>query len=82
LVAGRVGAEWCRCGQRHLGYLADRGYSPRTGTVRAYAFNLLAFARWLVTEQQAVDGVTTEVLLRFLAFCRTTSTPGRPGASV
>ena len=32
----------------YLGYLADRGYSPRT--VRAYAFDLLAFARWLVDE--------------------------------
>ena len=32
----------------YLGYLADRGYSPRT--VRAYAFDLLAFARWLVAE--------------------------------
>ena len=30
----------------------------------------------------AVDEVTTEVLLRFLAFCRTTSTPGRPGGNV
>ena len=27
----------------YLGYLADRGYSPQT--VRAYAFDLLAFAR-------------------------------------
>ena len=29
----------------YLGYVADRGYSPRT--VRAYAFDLLHFARWL-----------------------------------
>ncbi|HZE15256.1 MAG TPA: site-specific integrase [Mycobacterium sp.] len=52
----------------YLGYLADRGYSPRT--LRAYAFYLLAFARWLVVEGLAVDDVTTQVLLRFLAFCR------------
>jgi len=64
----------------YLGYLADRGYSPRT--VRAYAFDLLAFARWLGDERLAVDEVTTEVLLRFLAFCRATSPPGRPGGNV
>src|SRR5262245_18257963 len=64
----------------YLGYLADRGYSPRT--VRADAFNLLAFARWLGDEQLAVDEVGTEVLLRFLAFCRSTSLPGRPGGNV
>jgi site-specific recombinase XerD len=64
----------------YLGYLADRGYSPRT--VRAYAFDLLAFARWLVAERLVLDEVTTEVLLRFLAFCRSASTPGRPGGNV
>jgi site-specific recombinase XerD len=64
----------------YLGYLADRGYSPRT--VRSYAFDLLAFARWLIVEGLAVDEVTTEVLLRFLAFCRSASTPGRPGGNV
>lgn len=64
----------------YLGYLADRAYSPRT--VRAYAFDLLAFARWLVAERLALDEVTTEVLLRFLAFCRSASTPGRPGGNV
>jgi integrase/recombinase XerC len=64
----------------YLGYLADRGYSPRT--VRAYAFDLLAFARWLAGEGLTVDEVTTQVLLRFMAFCRTTSTPGRPGGNV
>jgi hypothetical protein len=31
-----------------LGYLVDRSYSPRT--VRAYAFDLLAFCRWLDAE--------------------------------
>ena len=64
----------------YLGYLADRGYSPRT--VRAYAFDLLAFARWLVAEVLAVEEVTTEVLLRFLAFCRSAPIPGRPGGNV
>ncbi|WP_257890420.1 site-specific integrase [Rhodococcus sp. USK10] len=64
----------------YLGYLADRMYSPRT--VRAYAFDLLAFARWLVDEQLGLDEVTTEALLRFLAFCRATPIPGRPGGNV
>ena len=64
----------------YLAYVADRGYSPRT--VRAYAFDLLAFARWLVAEGLAVEEVTTEVLLRFLAFCRSASTPGRRGGNV
>ena len=64
----------------YLGYLADRGYSPRT--VRAYAFDLLAFARWLAAERLAVDEITTEGLLRFLAFCRSASLPGRSGGNV
>jgi len=51
-----------------LGYLADRGYSPRT--VRSYAYDLLAFLRWLDDERLAVDEVGTEGLLRFLTFCR------------
>jgi site-specific recombinase XerD len=64
----------------YLGYLADRGYSPRT--VRAYAFDLLAFARWLVTEGLGLAEVTTDGLLRYLTFCRTVALPGRPGGNV
>jgi len=63
-----------------LGYLADRHYSPRT--VRAYAFDLLAFTRWLVGEGLTLDEVSTEVLLRFLTHCRTVAHPGRPGGNV
>ena len=40
----------------YLGYLADRRYSPRT--VRAYAFDLLAFCRWLLAEGVALADVT------------------------
>ena len=36
-----------------LGYVADRGYSPRT--VRAYAFDLLHFARWLAADGTGLD---------------------------
>lgn len=64
----------------YLGYLADRRYSPRT--VRAYAFDLLAFSRWLAGKQIALESVTTEVLLRFLAACRTAKVPGRPDGGV
>ncbi|MGH3275156.1 MAG: tyrosine-type recombinase/integrase [Streptosporangiaceae bacterium] len=52
----------------YLGYVADRGYSPRT--VRAYAFDLLHFARWLVAGNIAVGDVDTDVLLRYLAVNR------------
>jgi len=45
--------------------VADRGYSART--VRAYAFDLLHFARWLAGEGIVVAGVDTGVLLRYLA---------------
>jgi len=64
----------------YLSYLADRGFSPRT--VRAYAFDLLAFARWLAAEGVTLAGVSTDVMLRFLAWCRTAPLPGRPGGNV
>src|SRR5689334_3296896 len=64
----------------YLGYLVDRRYSPRT--VRSYAFDLLALCRWLAGEGLALDRVSAEVLLRFLAFCRTATYPGRPGGNV
>ena len=52
----------------YLGYLADRRYSP--ASVRAYAFDLLHFARWLAGEDIGLDAVDTDVLLRYLAACR------------
>jgi site-specific recombinase XerD len=64
----------------YLGYVADRGYSPRT--VRAYAFDLLAFVRWLASESLTLEQVSTDVLLRFLAFCRGTVLPGQAGGNV
>src|ERR1700746_1338406 len=60
--------------------LADPGFSPRV--VRAYAFDLLAFARWLDGECITLGEVTTDVMLRFLAWCRTAPLPGRPGGNV
>ena len=64
----------------YLGYLADRRYSPRT--VRSYAFDLLAFCRWLAAEGVGLSDVTTEVLLRFLSFCRQARLPGQTGDNV
>ena len=64
----------------YLGYLADRRYSPQT--VRAYAFDLLAFCRWLLAEDVTLDAVRTETLLRYLAHCRTATFRGRPGGNV
>lgn len=63
-----------------LGYVADRGYSPRTA--RAYAFDLLAFARWLIAEELTLNQVGTDELLRFLSFCRGTVLPGQAGGNV
>lgn len=45
--------------------------------MRAYAFDLLAFCRWLLSEGVELAAVTTDVLLRFLAACRTTVLPGQ-----
>jgi site-specific recombinase XerD len=64
----------------YLAHLADRNYSPKT--VRAYGYDLLAFCRWLVAEDQPLPGVTTDVLLRFLRACRDAKVPGRPGPNV
>jgi site-specific recombinase XerD len=64
----------------YLGYLGDRHYSPQS--VRAYAFALVAFCRWLAVEGIALEAITTDVLLRFLAFCRQATVPGRPGPNV
>jgi site-specific recombinase XerD len=61
----------------YLAYLADRNYSPRT--IRTYGFGLLSFCRWLTDEEVDLSGVTTDVLLRFLAACRKARVAGRPG---
>ncbi len=59
----------------YLGYLTDRAYS--VATVRAYAFDLLAFARWLLGEGVELASVTTDVILRYLTACRTVRLPGQ-----
>src|SRR5215211_2881421 len=64
----------------YLSHLGDRRYSPHT--VRAYGFDLLAFGRWLTDEGIELDAVTTDVLLRFMAACRSARLEGRPGPNV
>ncbi len=79
VLAGQ-GAERFGLVNEYLSHLADRNYSPRT--VRAYGFDLLAFCRWLRGEDVELAGVTTDVLLRFLAACHQARVPGRPGPNV
>ncbi|MGO8961324.1 MAG: tyrosine-type recombinase/integrase [Streptosporangiaceae bacterium] len=68
----RGGLQLCN---EYLSYLADRRYSP--ASVRAYAFDLLHFARWLAGEGLGLEAVTTDVLLRYLASCRAEHRPGQ-----
>lgn len=63
-----------------LVYLADRNFSPRTG--RAYAYDLLAFTRWLIEVDMVLSDVDVDVLLRFLTACREATPQGRPGGNV
>src|SRR6266540_4147044 len=76
-VLSGPGAEGFGLLNDYLGYLADRRYSPRT--IRAYAFDLLHFVRWLLVECLRLEQVTTDVLLGYLAACRVQTLPGRPG---
>ena len=64
----------------YLAYLSDRRYSPRT--VRAYAFDLLHFCRWLCADGTAIDAVSTDTLLRFLSACREAVIGGQHGGNV
>ncbi|MGH9028548.1 MAG: tyrosine-type recombinase/integrase [Acidimicrobiales bacterium] len=51
-----------------LAYVTDRRYSP--ASVRAYAFDLLHFLRWLEAEGLRLDDVKADELVRYLAACR------------
>jgi site-specific recombinase XerD len=59
----------------YLSYVADRGYSPQT--VRAYAYDLLHFSRWLGGEGVHLAAVGTDTLLRYLAANREARLPGQ-----
>ena len=64
----------------YLAYLADRNYSPRT--IRAYAFDLLSFSRWLAEDGTGIEEVTTDTLLCYLAACRAATLAGQHGGNV
>lgn len=78
-LAGSAAAEFSLANE-YLSYLADRRYSPRT--VRAYAFDLLHFCRWLMADGTPLDAVSTDTLLRYLAECRESALPGQHGGNV
>jgi Phage integrase, N-terminal SAM-like domain len=59
-----------------LGYLVDRNYSCQT--VRAYAYDLLHFTRWLSGEQLVLEAVDIDVLLRYLSWTTVVSGWSRP----
>ena len=61
----------------YLGYLGDRHYAP--GTRRGYAFDLLAFLRWLAEQDRRLDQIDTEVLLRVAGGLPRREHPGRRG---
>jgi integrase/recombinase XerC len=74
----RAGETWVLAGDgfdgvelvnEFLGYLVDRNYAPLT--VRAYAYDLLHFGRWMAAERLSVAAVNSDVLLRYLRACRT-----------
>jgi site-specific recombinase XerD len=75
-VLSGPGAEKFVLVNQYLGYLADRNYSPRT--LRAYGYDLLAFCRWLDSEQLDLGAVTTETVLDFMRHCRQAPIAGRP----
>ena len=75
-VLGGPGAEKYSLINDYLGYLADRNYSSRT--LRAYGYDLLAFCRWLDSEDLDLRSVSTETVLDFMRHCRQTPIAGRP----
>jgi site-specific recombinase XerD len=79
-VLAGAGFDGLRLVNEFLGYLADRNYAPLT--VRAYAFDLLHFARWMASEQLSLEAVDTDVLLRYLTACRTQVLAHQRGANV
>jgi len=85
----RCDRGWCLAGEEsagfvlvneYLSHLLDRNYS--SATVRAYGYDLLAFCRWLVSEDIDLELVSTNDLLGFMRACRQAHLPGHPGPNV
>ena len=64
----------------YLRYVATRGFSRHT--VRAYAYDLLAFWRWLEATDKEVQEVTTQDLLGYIEWEKRRENPQRPGRNV
>ena len=64
----------------YLGYVATRGFSRHT--VRAYAYDMLAFWRWLEATDKDARRVTTEDLLGYIEWEKRRENPQRPGRNV
>lgn len=64
----------------YLRQVSARGFSPHT--VRAYAYDMLAFWRWLTDAGKDVWCVTTEDLLRYIEWEKRRVNPQRPGTNV
>ena len=64
----------------YLGYLADRG--SRRGRCALTRLTCWRCAGGCMRRSVALDAVTTEVLLRYLAACREAAVPGRAGGNV
>ncbi len=89
LRAERRGDVWVLAGEgfnglqlvnEFLGYLVDRNYARLT--VRAYAFDMLHFGRWMASEELSIHAVDTDVLLRYLTACRTQVLAHQRGGNV
>jgi site-specific recombinase XerD len=85
----RAGETWVLAGEgfdgvevvnEFLAYLVDRNYARLT--VRAYAYDLLHFGRWMAAERLSVAAVNSDVLLGYLRACRTQVLPHQHGANV
>lgn len=64
----------------YLKHISAQAFSPHT--VRAYAYDLLSFWRWLERESLGVWSVGTSDLLRYIRWERERANPQRPGDNV
>jgi len=73
-IAGSASATFGAMNE-YLSYLRDRNYSAMT--IRAYGYSLVAFGRWLLTQEITLEEVSTTNILDYLHACRLATVPGR-----